>query len=75
MYAEIQIAGTNAEVMPAQWEYQVGPCEGIALGDQLWMSRWLLHRIAEEFGAKVTFKPANPRRLERCRSAHQRLNR
>ncbi|KAF2426491.1 glutamine synthetase [Tothia fuscella] len=57
LYAEIQISGTNAEVMPAQWEYQVGPCKGIELGDQLWMSRFLLHRIAEEFGAKVTFAP------------------
>ncbi|SCV28989.1 Glutamine synthetase [Fusarium fujikuroi] len=30
LYAGIQISGTNAEVMPAQWEYQVGPCTGIA---------------------------------------------
>lgn len=30
MYANIEISGTNAEVMPAQWEYQVGPCEGIS---------------------------------------------
>ena len=29
LYAGINIAGINAEVMPAQWEYQVGPCEGI----------------------------------------------
>jgi len=29
LYAEIEISGTNAEVMPAQWEYQVGPCTGI----------------------------------------------
>lgn len=29
LYAEVNIAGINAEVMPAQWEYQVGPCEGI----------------------------------------------
>jgi len=57
MYAGIEISGTNAEVMPAQWEYQVGPCEGIDLGDQLWVSRWLLHRIAEEFGVVVSFKP------------------
>ena len=28
-----------------------------AVGDQLWMSRFLLHRVAEEFGAKVTFAP------------------
>jgi len=57
LYAGIKISGTNAEVMPAQWEYQVGPCEGIELGDHLWMSRFLLHRIAEEFGAVVTFAP------------------
>lgn len=29
----------------------------VSVGDQLWMSRFLLHRIAEEFGAKVTFAP------------------
>ena len=57
MYANINISGTNAEVMPAQWEYQVGPVDGINLGDQLWMSRFILHRVAEEFGVKVTFAP------------------
>lgn len=57
LYAKINISGTNAEVMPAQWEYQVGPCNDIELGDQLWMSRFLLHRVAEEFGVKVTFAP------------------
>ncbi|KAK5164797.1 glutamate--ammonia ligase [Saxophila tyrrhenica] len=57
LYAGIEISGTNAEVMPAQWEYQVGPCTGIDLGDQLWMSRFLLQRVAEEFGAKVTLNP------------------
>jgi glutamine synthetase len=57
LYAGIQISGTNAEVMPAQWEFQVGPCAGIAMGDQLWMARFMLHRVAEEFGAKVTFAP------------------
>jgi len=55
LFAGIHISGINAEVMPAQWEYQVGPCEGISLGDELWMSRFLLHRIAEEFGARITF--------------------
>ena len=39
LYAGINVSGTNAEVMPGQWEYQVGPTEGIAMGDQLWMSR------------------------------------
>jgi len=57
MFAGIKIAGTNSEVMPAQWEYQVGPVEGIDMGDQLWMSRYLLCRVAEDFGVCVTFDP------------------
>ncbi|CAF2069175.1 unnamed protein product [Rotaria magnacalcarata] len=57
LYAGVNIRGTNAEVMPAQWEYQVGPSEGIDAADQLWMSRYLLQRIAEEFGTQVSFHP------------------
>ncbi|XP_049286304.1 glutamine synthetase 2 cytoplasmic isoform X1 [Anopheles funestus] len=57
LYAGVKICGTNAEVMPAQWEYQVGPCEGIQIGDDLWMSRFLLHRVAEEFGIVATLDP------------------
>merc|ERR1711863_179449 len=57
LYAGITISGTNAEVMPAQWEYQVGPTEGIAMGDDLWMSRFLLHRVAEDFGVVVSMDP------------------
>jgi len=57
MYAGIKIAGTNAEVMPAQWEFQVGPCEGIEMGDHLWMSRFILHRVTEDFGVVATLDP------------------
>jgi glutamine synthetase len=57
LYAGINISGTNAEVMPAQWEYQVGPCEGIEMGDHLWMSRFILHRVAEDFGVVVSLDP------------------
>ena len=39
LHAGVNVSGTNAEVMPGQWEYQVGPTEGIAMGDQLWVSR------------------------------------
>lgn len=39
LYAGINISGINAEVMASQWEYQVGPCTGIEMGDELWMSR------------------------------------
>ncbi|KAK4310029.1 hypothetical protein Pmani_018362 [Petrolisthes manimaculis] len=57
LYSGITISGTNAEVMPAQWEFQVGPCEGITMGDDLWMARYLLHRVAEDFGVVVTLDP------------------
>jgi len=57
LYAGIKISGTNAEVMPAQWEFQVGPCEGIRMGDDLWVSRYLLHRVAEDFGVIVSLDP------------------
>lgn len=57
MYAGVKIAGSNAEVMPSQWEYQVGPCEGITMGDHLWISRYILSRVAEEFDVVVSFDP------------------
>ena len=43
--------------MPGQWEYQVGPCVGIDAGDQLWMSRYILQRVCEDFGVYCTFDP------------------
>ncbi|XP_060076848.1 glutamine synthetase-like [Ylistrum balloti] len=57
LYAGVKIAGCNAEVMPAQWEFQVGPCEGIDMGDHLWIGRYLLYRVAEDFGVVVTLDP------------------
>ncbi len=53
--AGISIEGTNAEVMMGQWEFQVGVLDTLAVGDQLWVARWLLERIAEEFDVDVSF--------------------
>ena len=53
----MKISGANAETMPSQWEFQVGPLEGIEAGDHLWIGRYILHRVAEEFGVAVTFDP------------------
>ncbi|KAI3380601.1 hypothetical protein SNEBB_002956 [Seison nebaliae] len=57
LYAGVKICGDNAEVMPSQWEFQVGPCVGIEAGDHLWVARYILHRVAEDFGIVVTFDP------------------
>jgi len=53
----LTISGINAEVMPGQWEYQIGPVGPLDLGDMVMVSRWLLHRLGEEFGVVSTFEP------------------
>jgi len=55
--AGIKIAGINAEVMPGQWEYQVGPCRGIDIGDHMVMSRYIMLRVSELHNVVVSFSP------------------
>jgi glutamine synthetase len=59
MKAGLSISGTNAEVMLGQWEYQIGPAGPLQVGDEMWMARYLLYRIAEDFGvnASISAKP------------------
>merc|ERR1719353_1761920 len=57
LYAGLEISGTNAEVMPGQWEYQIGPCVGIEAGDQMMVSRYILKRVCEDFNVHVTLDP------------------
>lgn len=56
LYAGINMAGINAEVMPGQWEYQVGICMGDQI-DDVWMARYILERVAEDFGVGISFDP------------------
>jgi glutamine synthetase len=55
--AGLSISGINAEVMPGQWEFQVGPLSPIDVADQLWLARWLLYRIAEDHDVAATLDP------------------
>lgn len=55
--AGIAISGTNAEVMMGQWEFQVGPVGPLEVSDQLWVARWLLYRVGEEFDIVATLDP------------------
>lgn len=55
--AGLSLSGINAEVMPGQWEFQVGPLGPLEVSDQLWLARWLLYRIAENFGIAATLDP------------------
>jgi len=60
--AGLYIHGINAEVMPAQWEFQIGYRDlkteipdPLTISDQLWVARWFLYRVAEKYKVEVSF--------------------
>lgn len=62
--AGLLLYGTNAEVMPGQWEFQIGHrglagevADPLTVSDHLWIARWLLHRLGEEHRVNVSFDP------------------
>lgn len=55
--AGLEISGINAEVMPGQWEFQVGTLDALNVSDQLWLGRWLLKRLGEDFGISISLAP------------------
>ncbi|XVU30219.1 glutamine synthetase [Actinoplanes sp. CA-054009] len=55
--AGLHLSGINAEVMPGQWEFQIGAVAAPLVADELWVARWLLYRIAEDFGVSATLDP------------------
>ena len=59
--AGLSIYGINAEVMPGQWEFQIGyrgidgeKCDPLTMSDQLWLARYLLNRVAEKYSVIVS---------------------
>lgn len=53
----IKISGINSEVAERQWEFQIGPCEGIEVADQLLLAKYLLKRVATKYGVEINFSP------------------
>ncbi|MCA9212897.1 MAG: glutamine synthetase beta-grasp domain-containing protein [Planctomycetales bacterium] len=54
--AGLGITGINAEVMKGQWEYQLFG-KGKEAADDLYISRYLLHRNAETYGVSIELHP------------------
>ena len=52
--AGINLEGINAEVAAGQWEFQIGPVSTPQVGDEQWIARWLLSRIAEDYDVTVS---------------------
>tara|TARA_Y100000034_G_scaffold67331_1_gene81210 strand:- start:51 stop:1148 length:1098 start_codon:yes stop_codon:yes gene_type:complete len=60
--AKIPLCGTNAEVMMSQWEYQIGIAGPLDICDDLWISRYTLEMIAENYkhmGVSLDPKPVD----------------
>lgn len=57
--AGIPVTGINAEVMPGQWEFQVGGpnIDVLEASDYVWFARWLLYRVGESYGISATLDP------------------
>lgn len=59
--AGIAFYGVNAEVMPGQWEFQVGyrgidePADPLTMSDHVWFARYLLELIGEKHGITVSW--------------------
>ena len=61
LQTELMFYGINAEVMPGQWEFQIGwrgddkeTADALKICDHTWIARWLLYRVGEEFGVSVS---------------------
>ena len=71
--AGLSITGVNAEVMLGQWEYQIGPVSALNGSDELWMSRYILYRIGEEYGVEMNIEP-KPVRSEHWNGSGMHVN-
>ncbi len=57
MEAGVRICGTNAEVTPSQWEFQIIHLPPVEEADHLWMSRYILYRVTEKYGCYADLHP------------------
>ena len=55
--AGINVEGTNAEVAAGQWEFQTFAKGAAKAGDEMWIARYLLERLAEEYGLAIEYHP------------------
>ena len=55
LYAGINHEGINAEVAMGQWEFQVFGKGSKRAADQIWVARFLLERLGEEYGVDIEY--------------------
>jgi len=53
--AGINLEGINAEVAKGQWEFQIFSKGAQKIGDDMWVARYMLLRLAEKYGLDIEF--------------------
>lgn len=53
--AGLTVEGINCEVAPGQWEFQTFAKGAKEAGDQIWLGRFLLERVAEAYGVYIEY--------------------
>ena len=53
--AGLNVEGINAEVAAGQWEFQIFAKGAKEAGDQIWVARYLLERIGEEYNVAINW--------------------
>lgn len=55
LQAGLNVEGINAEVMMGQWEFQIFAKGAKQAGDEIWVARYLLERIAEKYEMSINW--------------------
>jgi glutamine synthetase len=55
LQAGLNVEGINAEVMMGQWEFQIFAKGAQEAGDQVWLARYLLERVAEKYEMSINW--------------------
>ncbi len=55
LQAGLNVEGINAEVMMGQWEFQIFAKGAKEAGDQVWLARYLLERVAEKYEMSINW--------------------
>ncbi|MGL1887537.1 MAG: glutamine synthetase beta-grasp domain-containing protein [Reichenbachiella sp.] len=55
--AGLNVEGTNGEVAAGQWEWQIFAKGAHQAGDEVWVARYLMERLSEEYGLYIEYHP------------------
>lgn len=53
----LDITGINAEVMLAQWEFQIGAGDPLKMSDDIMIGRYLLNKLGEDHNIDISLHP------------------